>query len=126
MVLPAGSPTTVIPFNSDKDISYFVGLAADETKPQCFLSGDRNIMSDVSNPARLTTANAQIVNLGTNNYPTPAPGVGAYYTNTMHNLMGNVALGDGSVQQFSTARLKDALNNTEDNLNTMAFPGDSN
>jgi len=123
---PVGSGTSIIPFNSNKNVSYFLGLNADETKPQCFLSGDRNVLDAVSNPARITTANAQIVNLGTNQTSSPIPGIGAYYTNTMHNLSGNVGLGDGSVQQFSTARLRDALISTEDPLNTMAFPGDNN
>jgi prepilin-type N-terminal cleavage/methylation domain-containing protein len=116
----------VIPFNSNKNVSYFVGLSADETKPQCFLSGDRNIMDALSNPARTTSTSAQIVNLGTNHLSTPAPGTGAYYTNTMHNLAGNVTLGDGSVQQYTSARLKDALRATDDSLNTLAFPGDNN
>jgi prepilin-type processing-associated H-X9-DG protein len=42
----------------------------------------------------------------------------------MHNLQGNVAMGDGSVQQFSSARLKDALKNTDDAKNLIAFPGE--
>ncbi len=125
--IPAGTAGNgQIPFNSNKNISYFVGLAATETKPQCFLSGDRNILDAMSLPARISTASAQIVDLGTHHYSTPAPGVGAYYTNTMHNLAGDVALGDGSVQQYSSARLKDALTSTDDTLNTIAFPGDNN
>jgi prepilin-type N-terminal cleavage/methylation domain-containing protein len=125
-IVVSAQTQTMVPFNSNKNISYFVGLEADETKPQCFLSGDRNILDPVSVPPRTTTATSIITLLGTNNYSTPLPGVGAYYTNTMHNLMGNVALGDGSVQQFSTARLKDALQNTDDSRNEVAFPGDTN
>jgi prepilin-type N-terminal cleavage/methylation domain-containing protein/prepilin-type processing-associated H-X9-DG protein len=118
--------SNVIPFNSNKCVSYFVGMEADETKPQCFLSGDRNILSPNSVPPRITTTAAQITKLGTNHLSTPAPGVGAYYTNTIHNLQGNVCMGDGSVQQFSSARLKDALRNTDDAVNLTAFPGDNN
>jgi hypothetical protein len=33
-------------------------------------------------------------------------------------------MGDGSVQQFSSSRLKEALRNTDDTKNTMGFPGD--
>jgi prepilin-type N-terminal cleavage/methylation domain-containing protein/prepilin-type processing-associated H-X9-DG protein len=116
----------VVPFNSNKNISYFVGLEADETHPQCFLSGDRNILDPVAVPPRTTTVSAQITLLGTNNLTLPAPGIGAYYTNTMHNLQGNVAMGDGSVQQFSSSRLKEALQNTDDARNQIAFPGDNN
>jgi prepilin-type N-terminal cleavage/methylation domain-containing protein/prepilin-type processing-associated H-X9-DG protein len=125
-VVVSANTKNVIPFNSNKNVSYFVGIEADETRPQCWLSGDRNILDDVSNPQRLTTANAQIVKLGTNSTVTPAPGSGPYYTNTMHNLQGNICMGDGSVQQLSSARLKDAIRQTDDNNNLMAFPGDNN
>jgi len=114
----------VVPFNNNKNVSYFIGLEADETKPQCFLSGDRNIIDPVSVPPRTATATSLITLLGTNNVSTPAPGIGAYWTNTMHNLQGDVAMGDGSVQQFSSSRLKEALNNTDDARNQIAFPGE--
>jgi prepilin-type processing-associated H-X9-DG protein len=114
----------VVPFNNNKNVSYFVGIEADETRPQCFLSGDRNIVDPISTPARVDTKTAVITALGTNHNSTPSPGTGAYYTNTMHNLQGNVAMGDGSVQQFSSARLKDALKNTDDAKNLIAFPGE--
>jgi prepilin-type N-terminal cleavage/methylation domain-containing protein len=125
--LVAGANNTgLIPFNSNKNISYFVGLEADETKPQCFLSGDRNMLDATSVPPRTTTLTSIITLLGTNHVSTPAPGYGAYWTNTMHNLQGDVAMGDGSVQQYSTASLKNALQNTDDSRNQVAFPGDSN
>jgi prepilin-type processing-associated H-X9-DG protein len=63
-----------------------------------------------------------VAKMGTNHTTTPL--VGAYYTNTMHNLRGNVCMGDGSVQQYSTSRAKEALKQTDDSLNTLAFPGD--
>jgi hypothetical protein len=33
-------------------------------------------------------------------------------------------LGDGSVQQYSSSRAKEALKSTDDTVNSMAFPGD--
>ena len=108
----------VVPFNSNKNVSYFVGLQADETRPLCFLAGDRNIIDPASIAPRISLAQAQIVSLGTNSL--------AYYTNTIHNLQGNVGLGDGSVQTFSSARLKDAVRSTGDVQNQLAFPGDTN
>jgi prepilin-type N-terminal cleavage/methylation domain-containing protein len=126
-VLSSAQTRTVVPFNQNKNVSYFIGLEADETKPECFLAGDRNILCpDTAVPPRVTTLNAQITLLGTNHLATPLPGTGAFYTNTMHNLQGNVALGDGSVQQFTTPRLKQALQFTDDSRNLMAFPGDNN
>jgi prepilin-type N-terminal cleavage/methylation domain-containing protein len=108
----------IVPFNSNKNVSYFVGLEADETRPLCFLSGDRNIIDPASVAPRISLSQAQTVLLGTNSL--------AYYTNTVHNLQGNVCLGDGSVQTFSSARLKDAVRNTGDARNQIAFPGDIN
>src|SRR5688500_1126368 len=34
------------PFNKNKNLSYFVAMNADETRPQAFLAGDRNITND--------------------------------------------------------------------------------
>jgi hypothetical protein len=114
----------VVAFNNNKNVSYFIGLEADETKPQAFLSGDRNIICPTAVPARNDTKTSLITLLGTNHLSTPTPGTGAYYTNTMHNLQGNVCVGDGSVQQFSSSRLKEALKNTDDSRNQVAFPGE--
>ena len=114
----------VIPFNKNDCVSYFVGLGADETRPQGMHSGDRNIISPNAVPARVDTKTSLITKLGTNHTSTPSPGLGAFYTNTIHNLQGNVCMGDGSVQQFSSSRLKDALKNTDDTDNQIAFPGE--
>jgi len=111
-------------------ISYFVGRDADETQPQMFLSGDRNIYG----PNSLPTANngfgngngiaGQIVALGTNILAgATTPG----WTDKMHQKNGNVCLADGSVQQFTSAKLRDALRQTGDTTtspgpNTLMFP----
>src|SRR5258706_5387496 len=50
----------VIPFKDNKNVSYFVGLEADETRPQSFLAGDRNLLDSAAIPRRTTTASAQI------------------------------------------------------------------
>ena len=114
----------VIPFKGCNNISYFVGLEADETHPQQFLSGDRNIIDPLSVPPRINQTVSLITLLGTNHVSSGTTQTGAYYTNTMHNLQGNVCMGDGSVQQFSSSRLKEALKNTDDARNQEAFPGD--
>jgi prepilin-type N-terminal cleavage/methylation domain-containing protein len=117
-VVPGTQTRSLVPFNSNKSVSYFVGLEADETRPQCFLVGDRNVLNPLSNPARMATAASQIVLMGTNS--------AAYYTNTMHFLQGNVGLVDGSVQGYNNARLNLALQNTGDSRNQLALPGDNN
>lgn len=77
------------------NVSYFVGVDAQETQPQMLLAGDRN----------LTTNGVRI-----------GPGLHTVNTNqllgwdkTMHNRCGNIGLADGSVQQLSEAALGDAV-----------------
>jgi prepilin-type N-terminal cleavage/methylation domain-containing protein/prepilin-type processing-associated H-X9-DG protein len=111
----------------NKAVSYFIGTAADETRPQMLLAGDRSLTSkgpQVSNPLKFdintSTAGAR-GNLGTN--------AGSLKTTVfwdekaMHQNAGNVALGDGSVQQLTSARLRDQLINSGDNLNNLSVPG---
>ena len=50
--------------------------------------------------------------------------VHGHWTNTMHNLQGNIGMGDGSVQQLSTSRTRDALRNSDDASNQLQIPGD--
>jgi len=77
------------------NVSYFVGVDADETRPNMFLAGDRNL---TTNKVRLASG-LHIVN--TNHLPG--------WDKTMHGRHGNVGLADGSVQQFSETALRDAL-----------------
>lgn len=120
----AATAKNVIPFNKNQNLSYFVALEADETRPQAFLAGDRNIVCPTAVPARNDTKTSLITKLGTNHVSSGNTQTGAFYTNTMHNLQGNVGMGDGSVQQFSSSRLKEALKNTDDSANQLAFPGE--
>src|ERR1041385_3417250 len=81
------------PTLSNSNVSYFVGVDADDTNPQMFLAGDRNLTNRLG-------LRSGLVAWGTNEI------VG--WTHQMHQLQGNVALADGSVQGFSTARLREA------------------
>lgn len=101
----------------NKGASYAVGLNADETQPQSVLSADRNITNQT--PARSDFNKSEIIKLGTNH--TGAKGAG--WTKDIHQNSGNVAAGDGSVQQVTTARFREQLRNTGDDQNTVAFPG---
>ena len=73
------------------NVSYFVGVDADERSPQMFLAGDRNVTNGFA-PKK-----------GMLELEDKAP-VG--WTETMHNEQGNVLLADGSVQQMTTATLR--------------------
>jgi D-aminopeptidase len=93
---------------SNSNLSYFVGLNADETFPTMILSGDRN----------LVTNGTDVV-----------PGLVIVTTQTtvgwsakMHNLAGNFGLADGSVQQGTGAGLQTYFSRTGTNINRLAVP----
>ena len=73
------------------NVSYFVGLDADETKPQMLLAGDRNITNGVAPKKGILELSDK-----------PASG----WTEAIHNFAGNVGLADGSVQEATTAALR--------------------
>ena len=87
----------------NQNVSYFVGLDANDAFPQRFLDGDRNITGE-SDPQN------GILKL--------VPGQRASWTQDMHVNQGNVGLSDGSVQQYSNSELRDALKNSGDPTNT--------
>jgi prepilin-type N-terminal cleavage/methylation domain-containing protein len=82
--------------DGDRHVSFFIGLDADETKPQTILAGDRNVASST----------------GVLDYSfTPALGtsIDAAWMNTMHVLNGDILLSDGSVHETTTQQLRDAI-----------------
>lgn len=109
-----------VAFNHNKNVSYFVALAADETRPQSLLSGDRNVTN--ATPARSNIDKSEVIKL-TAAKQTATSGAG--WSTHMHQNQGDVCLGDGSVQQFTSSRLRDALKSSDDPDNEIAFPGTS-
>jgi prepilin-type N-terminal cleavage/methylation domain-containing protein len=82
------------------NLSYFISPDASETYPQSFLAGDRNI----------TNKNGRLP-AGLHHIPTTdVAAIG--WDETIHKNCGNACMGDGSVQQLSSARLRDQLRNT--------------
>lgn len=75
----------------NSNISYFVGLDAADTQPQTLLSGDDNLIVNG------TSVRPGILLLHTNDSVT--------WTQDRHQGSGNILLGDGSVQQTSSADL---------------------
>ncbi len=95
-------------FNDNQYLSYFVGVDATETDPQCFLSGDRNIGSGVDVAGTLPALQAYV---GVQ-YPNQMYIWGAW-TDKMHGRQGgNITMGDGSVQGLTIQRLRDGLRNS--------------
>jgi hypothetical protein len=81
---------------TDRNISYFVGLDADEMHPQAILSGDRNI-----------STNGRIMS-GILTLPASSP---VAWTIDMHDKNGNLGLADGSAQQTTDFALLQSITN---------------
>lgn len=96
-------------------VSYFVGTSASEENPQTILSGDRNITDPNQRVANapvwrgLNPANGLAIIQGvmaTNQYF-----LNQFWGFTMgtHDGQGNLLLGDGSVQQVTSARFREFI-----------------
>ena len=109
----SGLTANAIPFTNDLEVSYFLGVDAQDTFPQMLLDGDHN-MGGNANPPSIgyywNNAGTFAVSLGTNFTTGQGPG----WMDNMHSKQGNVGLADGSVQQFSRTKLQEALRNTSD------------
>lgn len=94
-------------------LSYFVGLDADETKPQTILSGDRNVIGGGGGNPRSWNDTV---------YTTTNPD--SDWDNSIHNKNGNIGLGDGSAQQVNKQLLAKQIvnaNNSGTVNNTTRF-----
>ena len=106
-------------------ISYFVGVDASEKYPQMLLVGDRNLMIDGNDLSQgkslmlpLTPEGARFNNRLTSNIQ---------YSPSIHKDRGNVALADGSVEQWTSAALISHLLRTNrvegEPMDRLAIPG---
>ena len=101
------SPARYFSARTRSNISYFIGIDAFEDNPLSILAGDRNITNG-------GFVAPYILNLTTN-----SP-VG--WSSALHNCEGNLSLGDGSVQQITTAALRDAVRSTGMATNRILLP----
>jgi prepilin-type processing-associated H-X9-DG protein len=92
----------------EANLSYFVGLNTTATLTNAFLSGDRNLTTNG------VAMKPGVVNVTTN--------LTVGWSRELHNEQGNVAMGDGSVQQFSGPRINDALRGTGSVTNRLVVP----
>lgn len=148
MTCPADERQAATNFSSDFSlstslrntrVSWFVGQQADEQYPQMFLAGDRNMSADTTQP--LTTASSTGAFSAWGNTTTASTGYGvALGTNVSaaplnnqnfgwnakgHQNAGDIAMADGSVQEFSSSGLKQAAAHTGDSstpANVLCFP----
>jgi hypothetical protein len=92
---------------SNRNLSYFVGLDADEHDPQTILSGDRNVSTNGSMISGILPL-------------TGKPAVN--WTKEIHVRRGNIGLADGSVQQASDAALMSQIKLSTNLLARAAIP----
>ena len=92
----------------NRNLSYFVGLTANETDFQSILSGDRNLTTNG------TALAAGMYTLATANQ--------LGWTKAIHNTAGNIGLSDGSVQQVSVAALQKQWQASTNTARRLAIP----
>ena len=101
------SAATNFTYFSRENISYFSSLSAEETRPDLWLAGDRNLMIN-GQPAQPGQA---LIRTNDN----------VSWSAAMHMDQGNIVMADGSVQQASSSRLKQSLAGSG-STNLLVFP----
>jgi len=96
-------------------ISYLVGLGASEENPQTILGGDRNLSADTT-AATVALLKNGTATTGPLSYSMTAVAAQALptsktfgFTSRVHDSAGQFLLGDGSVQQVTSSRARDAI-----------------
>ena len=108
---------TATPPGQNSSVSYFLGIDAQETEPQMMLAGDRNV---TNNTTLKTDANYATIQSFVTNVNMGADTAG--WSSKLHKANGNSVMGDGSVLQSSSSRLKDAFRNSQNQSNRISFP----
>jgi prepilin-type processing-associated H-X9-DG protein len=102
-------------YSGNTNLSFFVGVDAQETFPSMFLAGDHNMGSGAGGnpPADFGGGDAQGINIsiGTN-----SAGNVLGWTSGGHQNQGNILLSDGSVQSLSSSRLRESMSQTGDSV----------
>ncbi len=91
----------------NSNVSFFIGVDANEGNPLTILSGDHNI------------TNGMLIRNGLLTLTTNRP---SGWTSEVHNKVGNIAFADGSVQQLSIDGLQNAVANTHMETNRLQMP----
>jgi len=100
--------------------SYFLGTTATEEQPQSILGGDRNLTNG-STEAQLAGKHIIFANPDANGAIAVAALNKIGYTSSIHQNAGNILLGDGSVQQVSSGRVRDQIRDAAANSGAQNF-----
>lgn len=110
-ILATTFSTNFAEFNNS-NISYFVGLDADEIIPGMLLTGDRNLTNNPTpkGPIMMLNARSQIG-----------------WTKGLHSAKskdacGNIGLADGSAYQITTYKLREALGHNSNEVQRIMLP----
>ena len=104
--LPQTNSASLRP-RGNNGVSYFVGMKADETRPQAILAGDRNISANDTSVA-YEGSNGVSINSSAAWVPTSARWTTSS-ASPIHDVQGDFCIADGSVQQGSAKGLQDQL-----------------
>ena len=102
--------------NGNLSFSYFIGKGADEAKPNNILSGDRNIMFGTYNND--DDNEGQHIKFGKKFTARKSP----LWTQSIHEEQGDILLSDSSVQQASSPKLAQYMQDSSDEDNELMFP----
>lgn len=91
----------------NSNVSFFIGVDANEAYPASILSGDHNI------------TNGMLIRNGLLTLTTNRP---SGWTSEIHDKVGNIALADGSVQQLSIDGLQTTVAKTGMETNRLQMP----
>lgn len=125
-----------IAFAANDNVSFFVGVEGDETKPGMMLAGDRNLEGKATFQGSVSGKLTKTFKFGTSIFSdmgnafkrisvpagTNDSEIG-WTDNDIHQGAGNIALADGSVQQVTTSRFRESVLNSGDDYNRVSMPG---
>ena len=108
-------------FHDNRSVSYFVDPNANDNYPQSILGGDRNLAA-TSNDNSYGYSPADGSGFDTATIPLPNNTTEIYWSRKMHGMGtsgagGNIALGDGSVQQVTSEGFRRFLKQSSDASN---------
>lgn len=91
----------------DRAVSYFIGTSASEDTPQSIMGGDRNLAGGPFSLDTNTSPSQVALRIPHASATNSAVMNAAVWTQDIHQGAGNLLLGDGSVQQVTSGRMRE-------------------